>query len=148
MRLFIGCPPHIATTHLTLHAMAQAEELLKRPLYGRVSCSAACTLYPLTHIVYDLPEPLLSTLVLKGGEHKLPAISKEKPLVVPHSQTTDGDSSNATFCSLCGDTSKTVAGQRAHVKSDLHRFNLKRRIRGEPAVQEKEFEKLLDGNIL
>jgi hypothetical protein len=48
-------------------------------------------------------------------------------------------------CSLCGVTFNTVEDQRSHIRSDLHGYNLKQRIRGAKPVSEADFEKLVGG---
>ncbi|KAK6528209.1 hypothetical protein TWF281_009458 [Arthrobotrys megalospora] len=47
-------------------------------------------------------------------------------------------------CTLCGVKSKTVQEQRLHARSDVHRFNMKRKIRKQPPVSEMEFEKMIE----
>ncbi|KAG0128966.1 hypothetical protein HOY82DRAFT_565229 [Tuber indicum] len=104
--------------------MSNEEQLLKRSLY-----------------VFDLPDNLLSNLALKTGrETPSPPEAIETP--VPTSNQ-DGEAT-ATSCGLCGTNSTTVEEQRMHVRSDLHRFNLKRKIAGQTAVSEAEFEKMLE----
>lgn len=49
-------------------------------------------------------------------------------------------------CSLCGVAFHTVEDQRSHVRSDLHGYNLKQRLRGANAVSEGDFEHLI-GNL-
>ena len=49
-------------------------------------------------------------------------------------------------CSLCGVAFHTVEDQRSHVRSDLHGYNLKQRLRGANAVSESDFENLI-GNL-
>lgn len=51
----------------------------------------------------------------------------------------------AKACSLCGVTFHTVEDQRGHIRSDLHGYNLKQRIRGAKPVSEVDFEKLVGG---
>lgn len=46
-------------------------------------------------------------------------------------------------CSLCGVTFQTVEDQRSHIRSDLHGYNLKQRVRGANTVNEADFEKLV-----
>ncbi|RPB05254.1 hypothetical protein L873DRAFT_1825403 [Choiromyces venosus 120613-1] len=104
--------------------MSNEEQLLKRPLY-----------------VFDLPDTLLSNLVLKTGRE-----TPSPPEAIETSVSTsnqDGEAT-ATSCGLCGTNSTTVGEQRAHVRSDFHRFNLKRKIAGRAAVLEAEFEKMLE----
>lgn len=48
-------------------------------------------------------------------------------------------------CSLCGITFYTVEDQKSHIRSDLHGYNLKQRIRGATPVSEADFEKLVGG---
>ena len=48
-------------------------------------------------------------------------------------------------CSLCGVSFPTVEDQRSHIKSDLHGYNLKQRIRGANPASEADFEKLIGG---
>ncbi|KAG9230830.1 hypothetical protein BJ875DRAFT_408110 [Amylocarpus encephaloides] len=105
------------------------EEVTRRPLY-----------------VYDLPKDILATLTRKEGDG--PASEQED---LPHSDTTTQsrpesraesvDGSKA--CSLCGVSFHAVEDQRSHVRSDLHGYNLKQRLRGATPVTENEFEKLV-----
>lgn len=53
----------------------------------------------------------------------------------------------AKACSLCLVTFDTVEDQRSHIKSDLHGYNLKQRMRGANAVTEGEFEKLFESTV-
>lgn len=46
-------------------------------------------------------------------------------------------------CSLCTLSFATVEDQRSHLKSDLHHYNLKQKLRGQNPVSEPEFEKLI-----
>ena len=92
--------------------------------------------------MFDLPDNLLSSLVLKTGR-EIPSPPEAIETPAPTSNQ-DGEAA-ATSCGLCGVNSTTVEEQRAHVRSDLHRFNLKRRIAGQTAVSEAEFEKMLEG---
>lgn len=41
--------------------------------------------------------------------------------------------------------SASVLDQRSHARSDVHRFNLKRKLRNQNPVSEVEFEKLVEG---
>ena len=47
-------------------------------------------------------------------------------------------------CSLCSLTFSTFADQRSHIKSDLHNYNLKLKLRGQKTVSEAEFEALVE----
>ena len=51
----------------------------------------------------------------------------------------------AKACSLCGVTFHTVEDHRSHIRSDLHGYNLKQRIRGSKPVSEADFERLIGG---
>jgi hypothetical protein len=55
----------------------------------------------------------------------------------------DGTPSSATSCSLCGLSFSNLADQRLHVRSDLHGYNLKLKLRGSKPVGETEFERLV-----
>ena len=46
-------------------------------------------------------------------------------------------------CNIAAFTS--VSQQREHVHSDLHKFNLKRKLAGQKIVNADEFDKMLDG---
>ncbi|KUJ09284.1 uncharacterized protein LY89DRAFT_676095 [Mollisia scopiformis] len=103
------------------------EEVTRRPLY-----------------VYDLPPDILSTLARKDGASEGPQedstleTAKTEP-VEPRTE----DAVGSKACSLCGVSFHTVADQRSHVRSDLHGYNLKQRIRGGRPVTEAEFEKMI-----
>lgn len=49
----------------------------------------------------------------------------------------------ATSCSLCGMSFTDLQEQRSHVRSDLHGYNLKQKVRGRNPVSETEFERLV-----
>ena len=48
-------------------------------------------------------------------------------------------------CSLCGLSFTMLEDQRGHLKSDLHRYNLKQKLRGRKPASENDFEKLIAG---
>ncbi|KAL1606542.1 hypothetical protein SLS60_003947 [Paraconiothyrium brasiliense] len=112
--------------------MAQKEEhLLQRPLY-----------------VFDLPEELLSTLTLKNQPNQIPQTDPPQPHpsesdANERSENEDGNPAKATSCNLCGLNFATLADQRSHVRSDLHGYNLKQKIKGLKPVGEADFEKLV-----
>lgn len=62
------------------------------------------------------------------------------------SDTTTDSIVGSKACSLCGVAFNTVQDQRGHVRSDLHGYNLKQRLRGTNTVSEVEFENLI-GNL-
>ncbi|KAL1796616.1 hypothetical protein ACET3X_005156 [Alternaria dauci] len=112
--------------------MAQKDDhLLQRPLY-----------------VFDLPEELLSTLALKDQPAQpIEEIPLRTPEIVKESPDTVEDESSspakATSCNLCGLSFASLADQRNHVRSDLHGYNLKQKIKGAKPVSEAEFERLI-----
>ena len=110
-------------------AAFDADTLLKRPLY-----------------IFDLPRELLQTL---------------EPAIIGTSQTADNDLTSgngnsasvetpiesevlkSAACALCSLTFANVQEQRQHVRSDLHRYNLKQRQRGLAPLSEYDFDKLI-----
>lgn len=95
---------------------------------------------------FELPEKLISSIVLKAEDREaqlsLPETTTE--ISTPTPTLRDGEGT-ATSCGLCGTSSNTVADQRAHVRSDFHRFNLKRRMLGQVSVSGDEFERMIEG---
>ena len=110
--------------------------LLQRPLY-----------------VFDLPEELLSTLTLESQGERAPPVAESPRPATPAKQTDSADASDtesnndgpskATSCNLCNLTFPSVTDQRSHVRSDLHAYNLKQKIKGLRPIEEGEFEKLV-----
>jgi hypothetical protein len=103
-----------------------AEKLVQRPLY-----------------VFDLPEEILYSLQLKtqptaSSEEQIPSPTRLDPAISEQ----DGPA-KATSCGLCGLTFSTLLDQRSHIRSDLHGYNLKQKLRGKSAVNEADFEKLV-----
>jgi hypothetical protein len=112
--------------------MAQkGDNLLQRPLY-----------------VFDLPEELISTLTLKSQPNR-PVQETPTQTATPASDTAEksdvenGNPAKATSCNLCALSFPSVTEQRNHVRSDLHGYNLKQKIKGQKPVGEVEFEKLI-----
>ncbi|KAF1997074.1 hypothetical protein P154DRAFT_471467 [Amniculicola lignicola CBS 123094] len=112
--------------------MAQNDNhLLQRPLY-----------------IFDLPEELLATITLKS-QANLP-VPETPPRISPPvietseiPETEDGVPTKTISCNLCGFTFPSVADQRNHVRSDLHGYNLKQKLKGLKPVGEADFEKLI-----
>ena len=108
--------------------MAEADKphhLLKKPLF-----------------IYSLPTELLDTLILKGETH--PTIEEAPTKASESRQVNPGAGiAGCTTCSI--PTFTDVSQQRDHVRSDLHKFNLKRTLAGQKSVPDTEFDKMLDG---
>lgn len=88
---------------------------------------------------------MLESLTLKTDADAI-ALSDAKPSPSPSELSPSASSDNlvgAQACSLCSLTFTTVQDQRGHLKSDLHNYNLKKKLRGQKAVSETEFEKLM-----
>ncbi|KAF2030725.1 ankyrin repeat and zinc finger domain-containing protein 1 [Setomelanomma holmii] len=109
----------------------KGDHLLQRPLY-----------------VFDLPEELLATLTLKDQPNR--SLPESPPRRQNNGSNTPKDSNaeengraKATSCNLCGLNFASVDEQRSHVRSDLHGYNLKQKIKGAKPVEEAEFEKLI-----
>ncbi|KAF2100751.1 hypothetical protein NA57DRAFT_54825 [Rhizodiscina lignyota] len=108
----------------------KGSQLLERPLY-----------------VFDLPEEIISTLTVKQSS-KVPVQSvveettRRKEKVTPEPRD-DGTPAKATSCNLCGLSFANVQEQRDHIRSDLHGYNLKQKLKGLKPVGEAEFERLI-----
>ncbi|PHH66387.1 hypothetical protein CDD81_7442 [Ophiocordyceps australis] len=106
------------------------QELLQRPLY-----------------VYNLPDQILESISLKTDAQPTPGAHQDP---VEPSFTQDVSSLPAAdslvasqSCALCSLTFATFQEQRSHIKSDLHHYNLKQKLRGLQPVSELEFERLI-----
>ncbi|KAI9676142.1 MAG: hypothetical protein M1817_000887 [Caeruleum heppii] len=111
--------------------MASSEDLLRRPLY-----------------VFDLPRQLLDTLQFKDDVPAREAESSQEERPPPPSSpkqdgSPEGSPAPTTSCAFCGLTLGNVKSQRDHVRSDLHGYNLKQKMRGLTTVTEVEFDKLV-----
>lgn len=96
--------------------------------------------------VYDLPADILPTLLRKeDAEPEQQAISASPAAEEPSPEERAESIAGSKVCSLCGVKFHTVDDQRSHVRSDLHGYNLKQRIRGAKPVSENDFEKLVGG---
>lgn len=128
------------------------DELTRRPLYGISSPlfrenMLTVAMFP----VYDLPSDILSTLRLKDDIATI--ASKQDSDQLRSQIKAQSDDRINTFitataaCSLCKQSFYTVEEQRSHVRSDLHNYNLKQKLRGSGPVSELEFESLVKGMI-
>jgi hypothetical protein len=100
------------------------------------------------YIVYDLPQDILSTLErnVDTGEDADKHIEVEPKQAVKADHRADPNVGGSAACSLCNFTFASVEEQRSHIRSDLHGYNLKQKLKGLPAVSEKEFERLVGGD--
>ena len=106
---------------------SETNPLLRRPLY-----------------LYDLPPELLFSLTIVGKEHsqrEVPTPPESTP--IPPISRNDEGASTSTSCALCRVFYDNVQDQRSHVKSDFHRYNLKLRIKQQPAIDEATFIRLI-----
>ena len=96
--------------------------------------------------VYDLPLELLVSLVDKNtGPQVLPedAVEAEVPRESREAETV-AKSQQQKACGQCDVIFSNFQEQRDHVRSDWHRYNLKRRLTGSKTVTQDEFEKLIE----
>jgi len=109
--------------------MANKEDqhpLLKKPLY-----------------IYSLPPEILNTITLKDD---INAAVDDVPLTQDVKHNGDITAAGAVGCATCNiPTFSDTEEQREHVRSDLHKFNLKRKLAGQQIVNSDEFDKMLDG---
>ena len=95
--------------------------------------------------LFNLPQDVLETLAPKIID-PLQEVEKEdgKKETKGEPQSDNQPSvTKGTSCSLCGLSFDGSAEQRQHVKSDLHRYNLKRKIKGQTPVSEADFDRMI-----
>lgn len=95
--------------------------------------------------MYDLPQDILTTLTRKDAAGDGPQDNIQTSADIPRPELRTESAAGSKSCSLCGVTFHTVEDQRSHIRSDLHGYNLKQRIRGAKPVNEGDFEKLVGG---
>lgn len=95
--------------------------------------------------MYNLPSDILSTLQQKDGT--VPDIPEAQDIEAKaeNDGSRGAGAASTTACSLCDQSFSTVEDQRSHIRSDLHNYNLKLKLRGLKAVSEIEFETLVKG---
>lgn len=93
--------------------------------------------------LYDLPRELLDTLTVRGG----PSEDASAPEPAPEpARTTQTSAATGRSCGVCqGATFVDLDDQRAHFRSDWHRYNVKARLANGKTVTEQEFATLVDG---
>ncbi|KAJ3057457.1 hypothetical protein HK097_006385 [Rhizophlyctis rosea] len=76
----------------------------------------------------------------------LPAtVAAEATVPLPTTTVQDVQPGNATTCSACGGLQfSNTELMRAHYKSDWHRYNVRRRVRSQPPVNESQFDELAE----
>ncbi|KAK9476571.1 hypothetical protein V1514DRAFT_166763 [Lipomyces japonicus] len=96
-----------------------------------------------TYYAYSLPQKLLKSLT----ESQLgPYESSEQidtPSLTPSSDPIVNESRGKS-CGSCSYVASNLADQVTHYKSDWHKFNIKRKVRGQAGVDITEFEKILE----
>lgn len=96
--------------------------------------------------LFSLPRDLLDTLIPRNvlsqpQEPTAPSLQESPP---PQSQPASG----SRACNIClGSVFVDVEDQRAHFRSDWHRYNVKARLGGGEPVSESDFAQLVDGML-
>lgn len=94
--------------------------------------------------MYDLPHDLLATLTVKTSNDQ-PSIVEEKVTddtpKKPESEIGKHAVTTSTSCGLCKVSFLKVQEHRDHVRSDQHRYNVKAQLRGNPTLDETQFNK-------
>src|SRR5205814_7184319 len=95
--------------------------------------------------ICSLPTELLNTIILKDDATSSIEDASATTATRPELESAPGTAG----CVTCNITAFTgVSQQRDHVRSDLHKFNLKRKLAGQNVVNADEFDKMLDGILL
>ena len=61
--------------------------------------------------------------------------------------TISADGQKGRTCLVCGVTFATLDEQRSHFKSDWHRLNVRRKLRGLPVLSEEDAARLIDDGV-
>ena len=111
---------------------------------------------------FSLPQEILQQLALRsplGGHAAVTPAGGEAPQSEQQEgqderegqeqQSVDGTESSEAAglgCSLCrSNRFESIQDQRHHFSSDWHRYNVKRRLAGKPAVNEEDWEGMVEG---
>lgn len=101
-----------------------------------------------TFHVFALPAELLHNITLRSRLLQQTVVESDKAEQQDHSSQTAPIQGSRT-CNVClGATFIDVEEQRAHFRSDWHRYNVKIRLRGGKATSEVDFAKLVDSACL
>ncbi|KAE9399862.1 hypothetical protein BT96DRAFT_965488 [Gymnopus androsaceus JB14] len=92
--------------------------------------------------VYSLPQELLQSLAPRNSLG-----NRQEPPKPPSPEPVPSSSTSATrACNIClGIAFLDIDQQRAHFRSDWHRYNVKNRLKGGQPVAESDFNQLIDG---
>ncbi|EJD48022.1 hypothetical protein AURDEDRAFT_86423 [Auricularia subglabra TFB-10046 SS5] len=91
--------------------------------------------------LYDLPKDLLDTLTVRGGPPEEP---QREPTPEP-ARPAQTSLASGRSCGVCqGAVFVDLDDQRAHFRSDWHRYNVKARLANGKTVNEQEFAALVD----
>ncbi|KAK8861590.1 hypothetical protein IAR55_002413 [Kwoniella newhampshirensis] len=95
--------------------------------------------------VYSLPAELLSNLSVRSIEAQTSTAVNEEPETKRKNGNAVGASSTTLGCQTCPNASfETVEEQRAHFKSDWHRYNAKAKLTGR-IVSQEEWDNMVEG---
>ncbi|KAK7056226.1 hypothetical protein VNI00_002778 [Paramarasmius palmivorus] len=95
------------------------------------------------YYLYSLPQQLLDTLTPRN---LLTSSADEEKTPEPQLQATNTVATGPRACNVClGISFSDVEQQRAHFRTDWHRYNVKVRLNGGQPVAEQDFAQLLDG---
>jgi len=93
--------------------------------------------------LFDLPRDLLDNLILRTIELEAHPSRPQTPTLIPEQEP------RGLLCSICaGSAFPDLAQQRAHYRSDWHRYNVKAKLAGKKVVSENEFSNLIEGSRL
>jgi hypothetical protein len=91
--------------------------------------------------LYSLPPELLNTLTLKVDAQQ----QLEEPIPSKEVQQENSEQGGIGCVTCTIPSFADVSQQRDHFRSDLHKFNLKRKLTNQKVVNADEFDKMLDG---
>lgn len=99
--------------------------------------------------VYSIPPPLLDALTVRSIQAQAvpqqTSTEAQQPEPVPEEEPTT-TASTGLGCQTCpGASFDTPEDQRAHFKSDWHRYNAKAKVGGQKIVTADEWENMVEG---
>ena len=93
------------------------------------------------YYIFSLPLELLDTLTSRNLVNRIPSRSNTPELPITFN-------TGPRACNVCqGVTFLDVDQQRAHFRTDWHRYNIKARLNGSKPVSEPAFAQLVDGTL-